>query len=198
MTLMFVRHGESEGNRLGVAQGWLDYPLTEKGRNQARAVAIRLAKVNAVSIYSSDLSRASETGEIIAAAHNITAVTRPDLREQHFGERQGLTWSQVVERWGERVRIGDGQIPDEETTAELRERVSLEFDLLSERHKNEIAICVAHGGTIRSVIAHVLDLPQKCYPSVELENCSITVVDSNHGRLLIASLNDHCHLEDVP
>ncbi len=194
MTLIFVRHGESQGNRLRVAQGWRDYPLTDRGRRQAAAVAARLAAVDAAAVYSSDLNRASETGDIIAAWHELTPRRRADLREQRFGEREGLSWAQVVERWGAQVRIGDGQIPGEESTATLRERVAREFDVLAERHQDEVAICVAHGGTIRVAIAHVLGLAPEAYPAVQLENASITVVETDRDEPLIASLNDHCHL----
>ncbi len=194
MKLILVRHGESQGNRLGVAQGWRDYTLTDRGRRQAAAVATRLAAVDAAAIYSSDLIRAGETADIIAAEHDLTADRRAELREQRFGEREGLSWAQAVERWGEQVRIGDGQIPGEESTATLRERVEREFDRLAERHRDEVAICVAHGGTIRVAIAHVLGLAPEAYPAVQLENASITVVETDRGGPLIASLNDHCHL----
>ena len=193
MTLIFVRHGESQGNLLRVAQGWLDYPLTEKGRRQAAAVAARLAPVDVAAVYSSDLSRASETGEIVAAHHDLAAERRASLREQRFGEREGLTWAQVVERWGEDVRIGSGRLPGEESTAALRERVAREFDLLAEQHRDELAICVSHGGTIRAVIAHVLGLPPEAHPRVHLANGSMTVVETERGRPLITSLNDDCH-----
>ena len=51
MTLIFVRHGESTGNREGVAQGWRDYPLSELGQRQAAAAARRLAGCGAAAAW---------------------------------------------------------------------------------------------------------------------------------------------------
>ena len=194
MTLVFVRHGQSEGNQRGVAQGWLDSPLTERGRADARAAAERLSSSGASAVYSSDLARARETGEIIAALVGPPLEHRRRLREQGLGEGQGLSWREIRERWGAGVRAGRGDIPGEEATADFRERVARDFDLLAERHSEELAICAAHGGSIRMVIGHVLGLPPDVYPRVHIANGSLTVVEMDGGRPVLTSLNDACHI----
>ena len=194
MTLVFVRHGQSEGNQRGVAQGWLDSPLTERGRADARAAAERLSSSGASAVYSSDLARARETGEIIAALVGPPLEHRRRLREQGLGEGQGLSWREIRERWGAGVRAGRGDIPGEEATADFRERVARDFDLLAERHSDELAICAAHGGSIRMVIGHVLGLPPDVYPRVHIANGSLTVVEMDGGRPVLTSLNDACHI----
>ena len=194
MTLIFVRHGESEGNRQGVVQGWLDSPLTERGRADARAAAERLSSRGATAVYSSDLARARETGEIIAALAGLPLEHRQGLRERSLGEAQGLSWSEIRERWGAGVRAGTGDIPGEEATAGFRERVARDFDLLAGRHSEGLAICAAHGGSIRMVIGHVLGLPPDVYPRVHIANGSLTVVEMDGGRPVLTSLNDACHI----
>ena len=194
MTLVFVRHGQSEGNQRGVAQGWLDSPLTERGRADARAAAERLSSSGASAVYSSDLARARETGEIIAALVGPPLEHRRRLREQGLGEGQGLSWREIRERWGAGVRAGRGDIPGEEATADFRERVARDFDLLAERHSEELAICAAHGGSIRMVIGHVLGLPPDVYPRVHIANGSLTVVEMDGGCPVLTSLNDACHI----
>ncbi len=197
MTLIFVRHGESEGNALGVWQGWADYPLSDLGRRQAAAAAERLAGAGATAIYSSDLARASETGDIIAASVGLPVERREALRERGFGEGQGLTWEQIRERWGPDVRIGEGQIPGEEPMLPFRERVGKEVDALVERHSEDIAICVSHGGVIHALVAHVLGLSPADRVRVQIANCSITIVEIERGRAVIASLSDDCHLREL-
>lgn len=197
MTLIFVRHGESEGNTLGVWQGWADYPLSALGRRQAAAAAERLTGAGATAIYSSDLARASETGDIIAARAGLPIERREALRERGFGEGQGLTWEQIRERWGPDVRIGEGQIPGEEPMLEFHERVAREVDALAERHGEDIAICVSHGGAINALVAHVLGLPPAGRARVRISNCSLTVVAVERGRTVITSLNDDCHVREL-
>ena len=198
MTLLLVRHGESEGNALGVAQGWRDFPLTEHGRAQAAAAASRLASTGATTVYGSDLRRAGETAEIIGERCGVPVELRAALREQRAGELEGLTWAQATERWGRDLRPGEGTIPGEEAHDAFRERVAREFDLLYGRHADDVAVCVSHGGTIRVLLSHVLGLPPGVYPRVHVANGSITVVEANRGQPMVTSLNDGCHLRAPP
>ena len=201
MTLIFVRHGQSQGNALGIAQGWTDHGLTERGRSDARAAAARLAERAGAdgysALYSSDLGRARETAEIIGARLGIDVQPDEALREQRFGEGEGLTWREVQERWGRDVRPGRGHVPGEERTADFRARVATRFDLLMERHSEEVAICASHGGTIRAAIAHTLGLGADDYPRVQIDNGSRTVFELDRGRPVIATLNDDCHVRPL-
>lgn len=196
MTLMVVRHGESEGNVQGVTQGWLDSPLSERGRLHAAAAAERLGVLGVAAVYSSDLSRASETAEIIASTLGLPVEQRADLREQCFGERQGMTWARAVKRWGPRLRVGSGLIPGEESFPDFRARVAREFDLLAERHREDTAIVVTHGGTVRMIVGHVLGLPPEVYPDFHVGNGSITEFATDGPAPHIVSLNDGCHLRE--
>ncbi len=197
MTLILVRHGESEGNALGVFQGWKDYPLSELGRRQAAAAAERLSDAAAAALYSSDLLRASETGEIVAAKAGLTVERREPLRERSFGEAEGLTWAQISQRFGAGVRIGEGAIPGEEPVAAFRTRVGDEIDRLMERHREELAICTSHGGTITATVAHVLGLPPTERVRLSIPNCALTVLEFERGRPVITSLSDDCHLDGL-
>ncbi|MQC83254.1 MAG: histidine phosphatase family protein [Chloroflexi bacterium] len=100
MTLVFIRHGQAVRNATGVIGGWRDYPLTDLGRDQARRAAVRLAATRVDTIYASNLSRASETARIIAAASNIEVVENAALRERSWGDAEGLTRHQIAERFG--------------------------------------------------------------------------------------------------
>ena len=64
--LVLIRHGESTANATGVWQGQLEFPLSEEGRRQARLAGRALAGEAFDGLYSSPLSRAYETAEIIA------------------------------------------------------------------------------------------------------------------------------------
>jgi len=99
--LLIIRHGESEWNVERRWQGWLDAPLTSLGEKQAlqRAEAIARSGFFPATIHCSDLGRALQTAEIIAAL--LGATTRPHtaLRERNAGEWAGHTADEIDERW---------------------------------------------------------------------------------------------------
>jgi broad specificity phosphatase PhoE len=96
MTQVFVaRHGETDWNREGRWQGQGGPGLNATGRDQAAALAARLAAVRLDALYTSDLARAVQTAEIIAAVTGLVPVLEPGLREVDNGDWRGLTRAQV-------------------------------------------------------------------------------------------------------
>jgi len=90
-TLLLVRHGETDWNAERRWQGHADVPLNERGREQARALAEQLAGESVDAIYSSDLSRARDTADILGARLDVPVVVDADLREIDVGPVEGLT-----------------------------------------------------------------------------------------------------------
>ena len=199
MTLLFVRHGESEGNARRIMQGWLDTELSETGVLQAEAVARRLASAGATRLYSSSLRRAHQTADRISAATGLPVEPLDGMREYNLGEGQGLTWDEVVARFGiSDANWGTGLIPGEEGMVAFYDRLALVFDELAERHRADTAIVVSHGGVIARVVVHVLGAPRDAYlPFATPANASITAVAWDRGRHVLAALNDDCHLSEV-
>lgn len=196
MTLLLVRHGESEGNRDRVVQGWHDSPLTELGRRQADLAARRLAGDGIAAIHSSPLRRARETADAVAARTGLEVAELPDLREYDFGEAQGLTWDEMRARFRVRGRDwGRGAIPGEEGMPAFRARVSAAIGALLERHADETAAVVLHGGVIGAVAAWVFGLGDDEFAQIFTANCGVTELGAGpDGRPLLRSLNEVCHL----
>ena len=94
--IIIVRHGQTEWNIKGIRQGNLDSALTENGIAQAKALALRLAREKFSALYSSDLGRAVQTAEEIAALTGHEIVTDARLRERHLGIFQGLNGDEIV------------------------------------------------------------------------------------------------------
>lgn len=197
MTLIFVRHGESEGNAARTVQGWLDVALTSQGRAQAESSARRLASEPVAAVYSSPLVRALETAQAIAAPHGLPVATFDGLREYGYGEAQGLRWEAVHARWPhDAEEWGVGHIPGEEGSATFRARVVAAFDVLAERHRADTAVVASHGGAINQLLAHVLRIPVGGRAQLMIANCAITVIDTSGRQPVIVSLNDDAHLRD--
>jgi broad specificity phosphatase PhoE len=94
-----VRHGETDWNTEGVLQGWMDVPLNERGRRQARDMADKFADAGCSRVYSSPLGRALETAGIIAAQLGLPPPTCDDgLKERNFGVIQGIPKAELAEQ----------------------------------------------------------------------------------------------------
>ena len=104
-TIFLVRHGETVDNARQIMQGQTQGELNEKGREQALQVAERLASEPIDAVVASDLQRAIQTAEIIAAPHHLPVVTTPLLRERDWGdftgcfipELKGKVWPDNIE-----------------------------------------------------------------------------------------------------
>ena len=120
---MFARHGETDWNFEGRLQGHTDRPLNAYGREQAEALAGRLAREDVAAIYASDLARARETAEIVGERLGLPVVVDPDLREKNWGTWEGLTSEERL-----RVELAG------ESTAEHRERTVRAVERIVERH----------------------------------------------------------------
>jgi broad specificity phosphatase PhoE len=171
-TILLARHGETDWNREGRWQGWADPPLNETGRAQARALATELAGTPFDAVYSSDLRRARETAEIVAAPHGIEVVVDPALREIDVGSWSGLTRTEISERFP------DGRRPDGETHEQHAARVRAAVSRLARSHPDGRILLVSHGGTIRSVHDLISDLPYHPVP-----NCHVLEVRFRDDRL---------------
>lgn len=93
MLIYVVRHGETNGNLKGVLQGWTDEPLNEKGKELAVKTGQALSNVRFDCAYSSPLSRAYETAEIILRLNKESSgcIQVDDrLKEMYFGDWEGL------------------------------------------------------------------------------------------------------------
>lgn len=199
MTLLLLRHAESEGNATGRIQGWSDHGLTELGRRQAEAAGRHLADSGAVALYSSTLRRARDTAEVVAKHTGLEVVDAPDLREYRFGEAQGLLWSEAEERFGLVGRDwGAGGIPGEEGTPAFRDRVERQIEELAQRHASDVAIAVIHGGVLGAFVSRLMGLDDGEYAQIYGTNCGITTLTQGmDGKTAVAGLNGVHHLREL-
>ena len=174
-TILLARHGETDWNVQKRWQGHADPPLNERGRAQARDLAARLAETPLDAIYSSDLRRALETAEIVAAGRGLPIGTDPRLREIDVGAWEGLTGDEVAERFP------DGARPDGESLEAFRDRVVGTLSAIGESHDGATVLVVAHGGCARTVQRVLLGEP---LPT--LENCGVYPLAFREGVLRAA------------
>src|SRR3712207_4070736 len=98
--LLLVRHGQSTANAQGIWQGQMEFPLSERGRVQAGLAGLGLADEPFEGLYSSPLSRALQTAEIIRDRAGFAGEVVPveGLSERSGGILEGRTWAEQVQR----------------------------------------------------------------------------------------------------
>ncbi len=160
-TLLLARHGQSDWNATRRWQGFADRPLTARGREEARALADRLAGLALDAVYSSDLQRARDTAAAVARSQGLETVELPDLREVDVGSWEGLTGAEAEARFPEgfrRWQNGGTGWDDGEAYGEMSERVLEAVRAIARRHPGGCVLIVAHGGPIRALHAAALGL----------------------------------------
>lgn len=200
MRVIFVRHGETTFNIESRYQGHTDAELSDLGRRQSERVAERLKDEKIAAIYSSDLSRANETAQAIAAFHGLSIQTDEALRECAFGEWEGLSVSEIAERYPELYQNYQRdsvthRAPNGERLEELQERVVQAVEQIAERHPDGTVVIVSHSGPIRVFFCHALGAGLETFRRIHLDNCGITTLSLNSdGRWFLEVLNETCHL----
>ncbi len=140
--LWLVRHGETLRSVEGRIAGWADTPLSERGRDEARAVAPLLDGTEFDGVWSSDLVRAKETAELAWGESESS----PLLREIGFGELEGCRWRDLEPEIAKSLfEFRTFQAPQGESLVEVSARLNRFIDgLASGRH-----LIFVHGGVIR-------------------------------------------------
>jgi probable phosphoglycerate mutase len=202
--LLLVRHGVTTWNREGRFQGHRDAPLADDGRLEARLLGERLAgmELNGLAIITSPLSRAADTADRLADAVSATGPPRADdrLMEIGQGEWEGRTHAELAvddaDRYAAwRARAGEEQPPGAETIeAALGRVISLLGEVMEE--PAPVACLVSHGGILRLVARHLLDLAPRRAWAMDVDNASLSELrrDGAHDAWLVVRWNDTAHL----
>jgi alpha-ribazole phosphatase len=152
---LLVRHAETD--MTGRFCGYSDPELNERGHQQLAGVVDRMSEYAIRRIYTSDLRRARQTAEAIASHFGIGFEVRPGLREIHFGQWEGLSWSEIeacdaalAKSWAE--RYPNVTAPGGESLQQFERRVRAESAyLFAAATEGPIAV-VAHAGFMRALL----------------------------------------------
>jgi broad specificity phosphatase PhoE len=172
--LLLARHGETDWNREGRWQGHADVALNDRGREQARELARRLADEPCDVIYASDLARAHETALIVAEAKRMPVLTDRGLREIDVGRWSGLTPDEIA-RCFPGMRTHDGETDEQHLV-----RVLDAFQRIAQAHVGQRVLVVSHGKTLRVLRRHAAGVPVSL-----LGNCETARVCWRDGRFCV-------------
>jgi broad specificity phosphatase PhoE len=148
-TIYMVRHGETPWNVEGRYQGHLDPPLTEKGLQQAQTTASKLAPLDFDVIYSSDLARARQTAQALAAETGLLVQFDSRFREIHQGEWQGVLIGDIRKGWPDEIYGWETDPwnhhpPGGESLQQQQTRVFAAFDDIVAQHPGKKVAVFTH------------------------------------------------------
>lgn len=170
-TIGLIRHGVTEWNKLGKAQGISDIPLNDEGIKQATALANRLRSETWDIIFSSNLTRARQTAEIIRQLLGVASVfTDERIREINCGLIEGTTEEERIAQWGVNWREQKLEMEDFKTVA--KRGISF-LEEVSVAHAGKKTLVVSHGALIGLSLQHLLP---KLFEKTYIDNASLTVL----------------------
>lgn len=185
--IVIWRHGRTPWNAEQRFQGQTDVALDETGVAQAARAAMALARLAPSRIVSSDLARARATAESLAVLVDLPVHEDERLRETFAGEWQGLTRTELEERYGATlkqwaagsdIRPGGG-----ETRREVAGRMVAAIEQgLQQVGSGETLVVATHGGAARAAIGSLIGLPPEHWAALGvLTNCAWSVLQENTG-----------------
>jgi len=198
-TLLLVRHGETALSAEKRFSGRGDPELTERGVEQARAVAARLASYDVTAVVSSPLRRAARTAEIVGEVLGVEVGIDDGLIETDFGAWEGLTFGEAQSQWPDAMQawLADPAFapPGGESFASVFTRLAETRERLTRDHPAGRVVVVSHVTPIKAMVRDALGAPAQVLFRMNLDLASLTTVDwYADGPGVLTGFNDVSHL----
>lgn len=193
--IILIRHGETEFNFNKRYCGFLNVPLSQRGKKQAQCLYKRLKKIKIHKIYSSDRIRAIQTAEIVFKKTRIEK--NPGLREIHFGCFEGLTYEEIMQKYPVVYKkwLKDPfsvKIPKGEHLRDFKKRITGTLNKIISGNPNKTIALVCHGGVISILITSILKT-KKFWEQIP-HSASMSIIEYKNDSGRIRLLNDIAHL----
>src|SRR3989344_2233433 len=195
-TLVLVRHGESEWNAKGLWTGWTDIPLSEKGREEAKTAATALKNIQFDLAYTSILSRAKETLEIIKQTlgiANLTTIESPALNERDYGEYTGKNKWEIEKEVGREnfLKLRRGwyyPVENGETLKDVYERVVPYYqqEILPNLMQGKNVLISAHGNSLRALVKYLDNISDVDIANLEIATGEAVIYEINSSGKVIS------------
>lgn len=199
--VLLIRHAQQQFDPNGAAGDFVDPPLSEHGRLQARLLGRALSTQHLAAIFTSPLRRAAQTAAAIAEHHRLEPIVVDDLREVELFRDvppeqtlQAFLGKELLEAVRQRMlheRSWD-VYPYSESSAAFRKRTINAIEAAIAAHPSERIAIVCHGGVINAYLSHLVGSPYDMF--FRPAHASIHIVAAGAGRRVLRTLNDTHHL----
>ncbi len=202
-TLFYVtRHGQTEWNLNRRAQGHLDSPLTDLGRQQAAKLGDRIKDIDFDIAYCSSSGRTLQTTQIALGGRKVEIIQRDQLRELNFGDWEGKTWQEIEATNPEQLYNlwkdpANYQPQNGESIDQLITRIKAEFRRIAEKHLGQTVFVAVHGGVVKSLMyAYQHGVLKEFWTSEPYaHSASLSILTYQNGQFSFDLLPDAKHLE---
>ena len=198
--LLLIRHGQTDWNTQGRVQGGGD--LNNIGIAQSNLLATVLQNSQASTIYTSPSKRTHQTAVIIATALSLEGNTTPLLKDIDYGVWSGALLADLIkddpdlfEQWEKDP--SSVRFPEGESLLDLRTRISVFMDEITEKHSSDTVVVVTHESPIISMLAVALDIPDSSHRNFHADNASLTVLQFKNTHYILSTFNDTSHLDVI-
>ena len=192
--IVFVRHGEVNGNVQGRFMGFTDQGLNENGSEQIEALSLRLKEDFDIA-YVSTLSRTKQTFEILAKEIKIPEIRFLDsIKERNFGIFENMNVKELSEKYPKEYSLlcedwENYKIPHGESAKEAYQRVCEAFDDIVAQHRGKKILLVTHLGCIRYILAHKITGEMRKFWNFTVNNGSYSTIEEADDFFILSKLN---------
>jgi len=201
--IWLLRHAEAEGNLFRRIHGCTDSGLTVFGRRQLAPLRDRFLNIPLTAVYASDLQRAQETAEALAAPKGLTVRVLPGLREVNMGQWEDLCWGWAARFDPDQYRALNKDparftVPGCESYGDSVRRILAAVRQIADENPGETVAAISHGCIIRILLAQLMGVPSENIWSVphgdNTAAAELTVAEG--GEISLLRYNDNSHLPD--
>ena len=200
--ILLIRHGETDWNRIHRFQGRSDLPLNQKGREQARALAVALKHEPIMAIYSSPLGRAIETACLIKMFHPSAPFFEEDaLIEMDLGDFDGMEAKQWAAQFRDfrkawQKNPASVKMPGGESLKDVQTRAIDALERITRMYPpgSTLLIC-SHNFVNLTILCHALEISLNRFRDLQQDTAGISVLYKQGYRLWVEVVNDKSHLQ---
>ncbi|MFH0787864.1 MAG: histidine phosphatase family protein [Pseudomonadota bacterium] len=185
--LFLIRHGEVVRHGQGTFLGFTDLGLSQRGKQQIRALAEHLKGISLDQAYASDLIRAMDSARPICQNRAIKPLPCPAFREMNMGDWDGKSWEEIKKKNPELspfffYNLKTFQFPGGETWSQFRGRVLQGLKRLLQENQGKNILLAAHAGVNRIILAQTLGLPFKNMFFMDQGYACLNIIET-YGRV---------------
>jgi broad specificity phosphatase PhoE len=200
--IYLVRHGMTEWNKEEIFRGRFDCKLNETGLAEARALEGYFRDILIESVYSSPLSRATDTAQAIAVSKGLKVAPDPAFVEIDYGEWQGLPLKEVERKYADTYRLWlerphEVTFPKGENLTRVRTRAWEGFKRVVRENPGKTVLVVSHRGVAKVLICAALGMDNSHFWQIKQDTGAVNSIECEGKTFVVSLVNDTCHMKGI-